>query len=92
MKPLLMAAYALLCIAVTSCIVQPSDSDLFGNEAPDTTCSQCDTPLDCTAQIDVCLMCICRDGACAIYDLRSMPRPTDEDSGLPIGRGCVRQE
>lgn len=89
-------AIAFACIAVTSCVASPDDAGICGHDpiaAPERSdCNQCDTQSDCVARIDVCLVCICRDGECAVHDLRHAPRPTDERSGLPMGRGCAGQE
>lgn len=89
-------AIALACIAMTSCVSGPDDTGIFGNDPnailEQSDCNQCSGPSDCVAHIDVCLVCICRDGECAVHDLRHAPRPHDEKSGLPMGRGCAGQE
>lgn len=84
-----MKTRALAVVVVTmslSCAASPIDWDR-------DDCEGCNVSYDCVAFVDECLVCVCNDGDCGIYDLRKpYSRPTDPASGLPLGRECGRQE
>jgi hypothetical protein len=70
-------------LCASSCALDADDEE---------NCNQCTTSLECVAYVDDCILCICHDGECAVYDLETAPRPIDPTSELPLGRGCALQE